>query len=436
VIHLDKAILGRLLKKVPIFENVDLPLDDIVKRMTLKSFEKDQDIFKEGEAGNCLYIIILGRVLIYSTSAKGRNRAGRTVGQTDYFGEMSLLDGGKCPAGARALEKTVTFCLDREDLLGCLNDNPQMAIKIIESLGRKLRQLDGEEGVSGDNHKAHVVNQGKSVQTGRILKEKTENSLSLSETLEKRLEEASLISEEKEQVAVEKEVGIEDILYNKKVTCPVCGCEFETPKVRLRYIRVKKIDNDFCKHYETINPLYYEIMVCSTCGFAFDEDFLNVNMSSEQKERAKSLLAGVWQGHSLKDYSGERSMEQAIETFLLAVLAMNDKHIKSSKKAMAFLKIAWLYRFKEDEANEQKYMEKAASLLEHAYETENFADKRSEINVPFLLGVLNARTNKYHEAGKWLDRVIRHPANAALPMILNRARELWSEVRHKLREEG
>lgn len=434
---MDKAILGRLLKNVPIFEDVDFPLDDIVKRMTLKSFEKDQDIFKEGEACNGLYIIIIGKVLIYSTSDKGRDQAKWTLGQTGFFGEKSFWDGGKRPVGARALEKTIASCLERENFIDYLNDNPLMAIMIIESLGRKLRRLSedaGKELVSGDSHKAHVK-RGKNKQAGRALEGEAKNCLSLSETLEKRLEEVDVFSEETEQATAQKKLCIEDMLYNKKVTCQVCDSTFETPKVRSRYIRVKKIDNDFCKHYETINPLYYEIAVCPVCGFAFDEDASNVRVRSEQKERARSILTDIWRGHSLKDYRGERSLEQAIETFLLAVLAMDDKQIKSSKKAMVFLKVAWLYRYKEDEANEQKYIEKAASLLEHAYETENFADKRSEINIPFLLGVLNVRLNKYQGAGKWLERVIRHPANVALPMVLDRARELWGEVRQKLREE-
>lgn len=102
---------------------------------------------------------------------------------------------------------------------------------------------------------------------------------------------------------------------------------------------------------------------------------------------------------------------------------------------MLYLKTAWLYRFKGDEGEERKHIEKAISYFELAYEKEGFSDPKSDLNLIYLLGALNLRAGGNQEAAKWLDRVLRHPAKSMLPVVVNQAKDLWAEVRQKLRAE-
>ncbi|MEV5113296.1 DUF2225 domain-containing protein [Peribacillus frigoritolerans] len=46
-------------------------------------------------------------------------------------------------------------------------------------------------------------------------------------------------------------------------------------KVRSRFVKVAKYDTDFCPIHadSAVNSLYYNIFVCSHCGFSYSEDF-------------------------------------------------------------------------------------------------------------------------------------------------------------------
>jgi len=270
--------------------------------------------------------------------------------------------------------------------------------------------------------------------TASILKNREEHRV-FTETLEQCLEniKENVLGESEKKV--ENSIDPKDMLYYVKTACPLCGKKFESPKVRSKYLHIKQVDKDYCKYYESINPLYYEVMVCPQCSFAYNEEIQkSIHMSDKQRQEIKSRLQTVLQDRSLKDYSGVRNLDQAIETFLLALFALEGRHAQSSKKGMLYLKIAWLYRYKNDETKELKYIEKALSSLTSAYEKEIFTDPQTEINTTYLIGALYFKTGNYQEAARWLDRVLRRQGKPALPAVVKQARELWVELRQELRK--
>lgn len=414
---MSTAELAYLLRNIAFFRDVNYPLHDLAGKMTMVRFNEGENIFKEGEDGDCLYLIISGRVLIHSMSAAGKEVVIQTLEQSDFFGEMCLLDGGKRSASARAMEETIVFCLEREDFLEILYNYPQTALKVNETLSKRLRLA---------NARIKILTGATCDSTGQPV-----NTAAGGESVPGQKEDGPV--EDTEQ-AYKEDVSedCEKILYHAKIACPVCAAKFQSTRVKSGSIRVKSIDSDFCKHYESTNPLYYEIMVCPQCGFAFDLEASKMRLSAEQREKLKLRLQPVWQG---KDYSGRRTLKDAIETFQLALYALESELVKSSKMGMLCLKTAWLHRYAGDGAGEEKYIETALLSLEQAYEKESFSDPKSELNLAYLLGALNIKVGKYQEAAKWLERVLRHPAKSMLPMVVNQAKDLWTEVRQKLRED-
>lgn len=433
---LNAADLVNLLEKVYIFKDIGYPLHGLAGKMQLSRFDKGSVIYKEGDEGSCLYLVSAGKVLVYTVLAGGREMPIETIEQPGFFGEMSLLDGGRRPAWARALEDTVCFCLYRQDFLDFLKENLQVSLKIIENLSRKLRQADYRLRVLtvlGSRHperKVHLPDALSGVSPDAP--DSGQEDGFFEGMLEKHLEDAA---QDAPAGPGKDEVEVKDMLFYKKYACPICESKFDSPKVRSKYLRVQKIDNDYCKHYETVNPLFYEIMVCPACGFAFDESILNTRLSPGQKEKVKGLLATVWRSRPLKEYGGERSLEQAVETFLLALLCIESIPVKMSKKGMLYLKAAWLFRFKGDEEKELKYIKKAAACLEQAYEKEDFIDPKSELNIVYLIAILNMRAGNNQEATRWMERILRHPAKSAATAVINQAREAWAELRQRVRQE-
>lgn len=452
-----------ILRKIPFFQDINYPLQDLVKKMRLERFEENMDIFFEGEKGASMYIIISGKVLIYSKSATGEEMAIQTLEPSDFFGEMSLLDGGLRSAGARALEQSITFSLARKDFLEFLNNYPKAAIKIIEMLSKRLRQTNVRNkiltetnrrlsamGANQNQFDASNVNLAVNNQQGQLPQDTAGNTAKkkdtkklpkkigenmFAEVLEQHLDEIESTSAENEKTVEPKDIDLKDMLYNKKTTCPICEATFESPKVLSKYVQVDRMDNDFCQHYKLINPLFYEMTVCPLCGFAFNEEISGMRLKKEQAEAIKSRLMAFWQENSLKDYSGVRTLEDAIETFMLALFSLKGRPLKKSQLGMLYLKIAWLFRYKNEATQERKYLEKVLANLSTAFEKEDFANIKSEINTAYLLGVLNMNLGNNLEAAKWLDRVLRHPSKSMFPAIINQTRELWTDVRQKLRQE-
>gem|GEM_PF-331347 len=463
---MDINTLINILKKITFLEDINYPLHDLARKMRLVHFYKDENIFCEGEVGTSLYLIISGKVLIYSRTASGRELVLQTLGPLDFFGEMSLLDGGYRSAGARVLERSTMYILERNDFLEFLSSNPGVAIKIIETLSKRLRQSNVLNKILTETNRrlsTHLSNQnqaavkqdkpgqapldkqeqenrktrGRDLPGAKLDNLENKDGKSLSEILEQSLLNIEQVIEEntEQNPGDKKEIGIEEMLYYKKSVCPVCDTKFESPKVLSKYIQTQKIDYDFCHYYKFVNPLFYEMMVCPACGFAFNEEISKLHFKKEHLDEIKSRLSAFWLDNVLKDYSGIRTLEQVIETFLLALITLKGLPVKNSQMGMLYLKLAWLYRYKGDKAQEQKYIEKAISHLLAAFDKENLSSPKSEINTAYLLGVLNIYMENNREAAKWLDRVLRHPSKSMFPMVLNQTRELWYEVRQKLRAE-
>ncbi len=131
-----------LLARIPLFES--LTRDDIVAlSMQVEEivYEEGAVIFRQGDIGSSLFVIEDGEVEI--SHGEGKTRivlANLFPGQ--YFGELSLFDGGPRSATATALKKAGLIRLDRDDLVEYVNKNPAAALRIIAEMGEKLRQTN------------------------------------------------------------------------------------------------------------------------------------------------------------------------------------------------------------------------------------------------------------------------------------------------------
>ena len=79
---------------VPIFS--DLPpetIDKISAVGTRKVYEKDALILMEEDSGSAMFVIIRGKVKVARTSADGREVILSILNESDFFGEMAILDG-------------------------------------------------------------------------------------------------------------------------------------------------------------------------------------------------------------------------------------------------------------------------------------------------------------------------------------------------------
>ena len=131
------------LRNVPIFTDLtDSDLTKIASNMVPRVYEKGQMILLEESMGETFFIITQGAVKVTRLSADGREVILAMLGESDFFGEMSLLDGEGRSANIVANEYAKVLTLSRSDFLDCLESYPKIAISLLEELAIRLRKSD------------------------------------------------------------------------------------------------------------------------------------------------------------------------------------------------------------------------------------------------------------------------------------------------------
>ena len=134
---------GDFLKSVPIFSDLDT---DRLKQISLlgsrKFYKKDSTILHENETGSALFVIISGKVKVSRESDDGKEVILSILNESDFFGEMAILDGLNRSAGVTAIEETELFLIQRTDFLNLLQDHPEISVSLLQELTRRLRASD------------------------------------------------------------------------------------------------------------------------------------------------------------------------------------------------------------------------------------------------------------------------------------------------------
>lgn len=214
-------------------------------------------------------------------------------------------------------------------------------------------------------------------------------------------------------------------LYIKKVDCPVCNNKFATMKVKSSRLRLQKKDSDFLAYYKGENPIKYGVFVCPECGYSAMEEFFE-KISDEGKRDVKELISSKW---TKRDFSGPRTIEEAIECHKLALYCGQVLSKKSFELGKLCLRTAWLHRIGED-PGETRFLELSLAKYIEAYENEPLSRYNvDELTMEYLIGELFRRVGNNKEALVWLGKVISNPFIKANPSIEKLTREQWKIAR-------
>ena len=132
-----------LLQSVPIFSELSpSDLNKIAERMVRRAYTKGQMILLEDDLGQTFFVIAEGSVKITRLSDAGREVILAMLGESDFFGEMSLLDGAGRSANVVALEASEVLTLARNDFLDILQQYPKISISLLEELTQRIRKSE------------------------------------------------------------------------------------------------------------------------------------------------------------------------------------------------------------------------------------------------------------------------------------------------------
>lgn len=132
-----------LLEEVPFFKLLDkderTALAAVLDETTI---HKSDILFRAGDPGDSLYLVRKGKVELWVKDHVGEKIVLAVAEAGDFFGELSLLDGGPRAATAQSLEDTELLILDREDLMLFIRKKPDAALDILTVMGQRIRNSD------------------------------------------------------------------------------------------------------------------------------------------------------------------------------------------------------------------------------------------------------------------------------------------------------
>lgn len=114
-------------------------LDELANLARERGFTANEYIFWEGDDAGWFYIVTEGRVKVVKHSSSGREFIIAFFDPGEMFGEVAVFENKPYPASAQAVAETKVVGIRREDFLSFLANRPQIALRIINILGGRLR---------------------------------------------------------------------------------------------------------------------------------------------------------------------------------------------------------------------------------------------------------------------------------------------------------
>ena len=130
------------LKQVPLFSTLTLEqLASIDRLMVTRHYVKGESVFRRGDVGAELYVIVEGEIRIHLDHA-GREVTLAQHGAGNVVGEMSVFDEEPRSASAQATADTTVRVLRRDRLQAIVHEHPEVLLEFVKNLSRRLRAMD------------------------------------------------------------------------------------------------------------------------------------------------------------------------------------------------------------------------------------------------------------------------------------------------------
>lgn len=131
------------LRSVPLFRALDdEAARELCNLLTTRDVAAGTPLFHRGEPGDSMYLIEHGCVRISVKDTEGHDTTLAEMGNGEFFGEMSLLDGHARSADATTSIDSRLAVLPRADFRMFLRKNPDIALGILTALTHRLRRTD------------------------------------------------------------------------------------------------------------------------------------------------------------------------------------------------------------------------------------------------------------------------------------------------------
>ncbi len=108
-----------------------------------KQYRDGEIIIRQGEVGDCMYVIQSGRVEVVQSSDHGKQHLA-FLETGDFFGEMSVFEKQVRSATVQSAGEARVLKVDKKTLLRRIREDPLLAVNLLQTMSHRIRDLDAE----------------------------------------------------------------------------------------------------------------------------------------------------------------------------------------------------------------------------------------------------------------------------------------------------
>jgi CRP/FNR family transcriptional regulator len=132
-----------LLSQVPVFETLAAEdLERVAAVAVPRRFDAQRVIFREGDSSDTCYVVRSGHARAVLEHPDGRTITLAHFGPGDIFGELAMFDDERRSATVETLDEVHAVAVLGSDMRRLLREHPDLAVKLVTSLGRRLREAN------------------------------------------------------------------------------------------------------------------------------------------------------------------------------------------------------------------------------------------------------------------------------------------------------
>ncbi|MDF1616684.1 DUF2225 domain-containing protein [Petrocella sp. FN5] len=247
----------------------------------------------------------------------------------------------------------------------------------------------------------------------------------------------------KDEKPVKKEIQAKktkQLVFDRKVKCPVCDHEFLSKTVKSSINRFERTSLTLRPIYSKIDPLIYDVIQCNSCGYAA----LNTTYNKISERQIKTIKEQISSKFIPKEEPKDYDYKTALINNKLALYNAIVMGSRSVNKAYLCLRISWIidgYLETIEEDKKESLTLERLNFIKNAYT--GFLEAYETISFPvfgmnqptyyYLLGVLAFELGDYSHSKRWLSKVM--VGEDSQQRLKDKARDVKDLVNQKIKEE-
>jgi CRP/FNR family transcriptional regulator len=129
-----------IVRRAPLFATLrQEDLEKVARDFRLKSFDRDEIIFYQGDLSREMYMVATGKVRIFKLSPGGGETSINIISTNDLIGEFAAIDSQPRSAMAKAIVPVTLLAMTHDRFLYHLRYIPELVLGLTQLLAQKVR---------------------------------------------------------------------------------------------------------------------------------------------------------------------------------------------------------------------------------------------------------------------------------------------------------